>query len=323
MTEVTMKKAEFNKLLNNISLLSVSEREALINTLREEGEKKKVFDMIESRFKSQDCCPHCGDVDYYRHGHAHGLQRYRCKSCKKTFNALTNTPLSRLRKKESWLPFLETMIESKSVRKSAKQLGVDKNTAFLWRHRFLKWISEDKSQHLSGITEADETYFLHSEKGCKKLARKPRKRGGKALKRGLSNEQVCVLVARDRYKNTADFVAGRGNISASALTKYLLPILDKDALLVSDSHRAYQKFSRLEGIDYQAVNLSKKHRVNGAFHVQNVNSYHSRLKNWIKGFNGVATKYLDHYLGWNRSLDTHKNLNNEGLLIMAMHNFNT
>lgn len=35
MTEVTMKKAEFNKLLNNISLLSVSEREALINTLRD------------------------------------------------------------------------------------------------------------------------------------------------------------------------------------------------------------------------------------------------------------------------------------------------
>ena len=34
---------------------------------------------------------------------------------------------------------------------------VDKKTVFGWRLRFLRWISEDKAQHLSGITEADET----------------------------------------------------------------------------------------------------------------------------------------------------------------------
>lgn len=41
-----------------------------------------------------------------------------------------------------------------------------------------------------------------------------------------------------------------------------------------------------------------KERVKGLYHIQNVNNYHSRLKGWIQRFNGVATKYFDHYLSW-------------------------
>ncbi len=41
----------------------------------------------------------------------------------------------------------------------------------------------------------------------------------------------------------------------------------------------------------------------GAFHIQNVNAYHSRLKNWMARFHGVATRYLPNYLGWRRMLE--------------------
>lgn len=44
-------------------------------------------------------------------------------------------------------------------------------------------------------------------------------------------------------------------------------------------------------------------------HIQNVNNYHSRLKGWIDRFNGVATKYLDHYLSWFQYLDIVKHRN--------------
>jgi hypothetical protein len=40
-----------------------------------------------------------------------------------------------------------------------------------------------------------------------------------------------------------------------------------------------------------------------AWHVQNVNAYHSRLKAWIRKFHGVATRYLKNYLGWFRALE--------------------
>lgn len=39
-----------------------------------------------------------------------------------------------------------------------------------------------------------------------------------------------------------------------------------------------------------------KVRTKGLYHIQNVNSYHSKLKRWIQRFNGVATKYLYNYL---------------------------
>jgi len=59
----------------------------------------------------------------------------------------------------------------------------------------------------------DETYFLFSEKGKRNISdRKPRKRGGKAKYRGISNDQICVLVARDRQKMTFSGVLGRGRI---------------------------------------------------------------------------------------------------------------
>ncbi|MCP3699413.1 MAG: IS1595 family transposase, partial [Aliivibrio sp.] len=34
---------------------------------------------------------------------------------------------------------------------------------------------------------------------------------------------------------------------------------------------------------------------------------------WIRRFHGVATKYLDHYLGWFRYMDTPENLNENKL----------
>jgi len=45
--------------------------------------------------------------------------------------------------------------------------------------------------------------------------------------------------------------------------------------------------------------------VRQAFHIQNVNAYHSRLKTWIRRFHGVGTYYLLNYLGWHRLLDGH------------------
>ncbi len=38
----------------------------------------------------------------------------------------------------------------------------------------------------------------------------------------------------------------------------------------------------------------------------------------MQRFNGVATKYLDHYLGWQRSLAQFKNLTHEQLLFSSV-----
>ena len=248
-------------------------------------------------------CPHCRHPHKHRCGQASGLQRFRCRSCHRSFNALTGTPLARLRKRERWLPYLRCVLESRTVRESAILSGVHRTTSFRWRHRFIPGAARARPASLCAIVEADETYRLESQKGSRTLTRPPRRRGGVARRRGINREHDCLLVARDRSGQTMDFHTGRGPVTAAQLHACLGPLLPADVLLISDAAAAYRTFASQARITHEAVNLRAGVRARGAIHIQNVNAWHSRFKGWLTRFRGVASRYLIHYSGWRRMLD--------------------
>jgi transposase-like protein len=251
-------------------------------------------------------CPRCGCPRVHRCGQASGLQRFRCLGCGRSFNALTETPLARLRKKEHWLAYLQCVLESRTVREAALVVGVHRTTSFRWRHRFVPGAMRDRPTTLTAIVEADETYRLESQKGSRNMTRKPRKRGGVAKKRGISRELDCLLVARDRSGQTLDFHTGRGQVTVAQLHKCLKPVLPADVLLISDSALSYRHFAQQAGIMHEMVNTKKGVRARGAIHIQNVNAWHSRFKSWLVRFRGVASRYLINYSGWQRVLDARR-----------------
>ena len=51
-------------------------------------------------------------------------------------------------------------------------------------------------------------------------------------------------------------------------------------------------------IPHESIDASTGERVRGALHVQTVDSRHSQIKGFLRGFRGIATKYLDSYLRW-------------------------
>ena len=115
--------------------------------------------------------------------------------------------MAHLHKKERWVDHAEAMIEGKSLAKAAQRCGVHPTTAFRWRHRFLSAPAADKPRRLSGIVEADETFILESFKGRRfDLPRRARKRGGSARHPGLHQDNIPILVARDRKGATFDAV---------------------------------------------------------------------------------------------------------------------
>ena len=243
-----------------------------------------------------------------RNGHADGLQRYKCRVCGRTFNALTGTPLARLRHRETWLVQASLLDAGLSVRRAAAEMGVHRTTAFRWRHRFLMLASTARAGALAGVAEADETYTLRSYKGQSRRlrieqSRPPRRRGGKAAKRGLSDEQVPILVLRDRFGQSSDFVLEHAD--AQHITPALEQSLADDAILCTDSSAALAAAARACALEHQAVNTAAGERRRGPWHIQNVNAYHSRYKTWMRRFCGVATSYLENYLGWFRALDRH------------------
>ncbi|MFC5480730.1 IS1595 family transposase [Massilia suwonensis] len=313
-----MQARKFEHFLKQLAALTLRQRQRLLDLLLPEVKRDQVVELIEQHSARRLLCPGCGGGNFHKHGRAHGLQRYRCRNCGRTCNGLSGTPLARLRHKGRWLDYLGGMLDSHSIRRAAEQLGVAGATSFRWRHRFLALSQHDRPDRLGGIAEADEMYLLESHKGSRTLDRAPRKRGGKATKRGISNEQMCILVARDRSGQTLDWVPGKGPVTRRQLHEHLKARLEPDVLLVTDSHSAYRHFAQEAGITHKAVNLQAGVPVRGAIHVQNVNAYHSRLRGWLQPFRGVASRYLSHYLGWRWALDGGRIRTPDRLLQMAM-----
>lgn len=298
-----MESQSFSHLLAQLSQLSSKQRSLVLRALQAPGARG----LLEGALPDLQTCPHCGAeaAQLAAWGWSRGLRRYRCRACHRTCNALTATPLAHLRKADCWPAYAQALIDGLSVRQAARSCAISKNTAFLWRHRFLEAGAEHRDVHENGIIEADETFFLESFKGQRRLPRPARKRGGVGATRGTGQDQIPVMVVRDRAGHTADFKLER--LDARHVREALSPLIDHESVLCTDGASVYAAFARDCGITHQVVQAKPGRRIRGgAFHIQNVNAYHSRLKNWMARFHGVATKYLVNYLGWRRMLERYK-----------------
>jgi hypothetical protein len=84
--------------------------------------------------------------------------------------------------------------------------------------------------------------------------------------------------------------------------------LSKENVIVTDAWRAYKTSAKEKGLEHYCIKSDGgKHVIKGLYHIQNVNGLHSRLKQWIDRFKGVATKYLDNYLAWFLFVDSRSN----------------
>jgi hypothetical protein len=148
-----------------------------------------------------------------------------------------------------------------------------------------------------------ETFILESFKGKRVgLPRPSRTRGGKPQKPGLSAEQIPVLVARDRTGATIDAMLPK--LDRASVTAVLAGVVTPANQLCCDGGKAIAAFARVGGIPYHILAKPGGPKPEAPeLHINNVNAYHSRLKEWLRPFHGVATKNLPHYLGWRRTLE--------------------
>ncbi len=196
-----MKASDFRELKQVVTMLPPKQKDELEEMLLHPEAIPEIVKLFEQKAGN---CPHCHHSKSYRWGTSNGRQRYRCKYCQKTFNALSGTELNGLHKLELIDKYVETMMESKTLRKAAKECGINLKTAFNWRHKLLSLGDLLKSERFDGIVEIDETIFKLSEKGSRHIAaRKPRRRGtDKATK-------VKVVLGMDRSGHIAEQVVER------------------------------------------------------------------------------------------------------------------
>lgn len=284
----------FSKLKELLNSLSDAEKNELINYLSSSN-----INLIEKRFKNGLYCPRCGCVEnIVKYGFKNGHQRFRCKNCHRIFNEVTNSIFMCSKKSfDIWEKYIECMINEFNIRKSAKICGISITTAFVWRHKILDALVEKHNNvKLSGVVEVDETFFPISYKGCRKMPRPARKRGGTNV-RGISKEQVCVPCGIDRNGNVFGKVSNLGKISKDKLNKVFGDRISDRSIICSDGEKSYKGF--VKGHGYKHIVIKSGQYKNGIYHLNHINGYHNGLKGFIRRFNGVSTKYLNNYIVWN------------------------
>ena len=172
--------------------------------------------------------------------------------------------------------------------------------------------------HVSGLVEADETFFRLSYKGNHSkskgftMPRKPYLRGPKSKKseneepkpRGISRNQVAVMCAIDRTGNIISELICNGRMKYKDVERLFKGRIEENSTLCIDSHKSYIRLDNNFDVDIQKIETGKFKK--GIYHIQHINSYHSRLKKWMDNFNGVATKYLANYMYWFKWIELFK-----------------
>ena len=309
------------QMLNNAKHLNTLELERVSAHLQKMHSRTKgVHDASVQRAEK---CRKCGATHIVKFGKdKNGKQRYKCKSCGTTFTETSYSVISRTRFGEDiWEKFIHLTLKGASLAECAFACGISVRTAFIWRHKILAVLRNDQNNRImAGIIEADETYFPVSYKGNHKKSKRfimPRK----AFKRGTDNRsnkipKACVMCSIERNGQSYGEVLGSGQLSYMMVTHAFQNRIASDSIVISDQANAYRKyFSEKERIDLVRVRStadgsrhSKIPEVRGIYHVQTVGNFHNRFRRFLRNYNGVSTKYLNHYVSLFVWIENHKKM---------------
>ncbi|CAI3230143.1 IS1/IS1595 family N-terminal zinc-binding domain-containing protein [Clostridium neonatale] len=233
------------------------------------------YDIYKNRCINE--CPNCNGRSYIKFGRYNGIQRYKCKECDKTFSRTTKALWSYSKKQpEKWVEFMELMLQKKSLRACSKILEINIRTAFIWRHKIMKKMSQDiTDDRLEGKVFITKAMEKENFKGCRNITTSKRR-------------NVWIVAAKDR----------RDSMIIAPVCKELW---DENNF----KNVVYSKIKEASYIvpdyDRYMMNTAKKHNkgiVLNAYKEECVKNFRRNLKIWIGGFKGVATKYLEGYLSY-------------------------
>jgi len=237
-------------------------------------------------------CPRCRCEYVTKAGVHNGRQVYKCKNCKYQFRETAKSLVYHLHKYPLILDYLKCMLEGKSLRACASEVGISLPTSFRWRHKILSAIQGlEGGINFSGITEADELLLQYSEKGRRYKSPEEKEQAMKTV-----HPNVAVLVMTDREGNLLFKHTGENRVQNSQIKEELKRRVSENNLICFKPNDEFK----------QAVmeSPSKKvivRRKTKGLAIYSVNVAEKKITNflvWMMRFRGVATKYLQNYLMW-------------------------
>jgi transposase-like protein len=283
-------------------------------------------------------CPRCLHPRFHRWGRFAGRQRYRCLGCKRTFSDLTGTPLHYSKRLGLWDRYVLCLLSSLSVRRAAAELGVDKNTAFRWRHLLLAAYRAREDPRLSGEVEVIRVRIPCIGSPAPGRWRPPR-RGEVAGWQAFTAPRaipdvVCglLLYARSReegWEIELGYLPRFEPLPQEDLFQELLPRLVPPVTLIGEvgTHLDLRPVALAAHaglilgprggsgpVSAYGGRTGSTDRTDPGFgeggdtsdsgsSTRRVWAYQRRLRFWIARFFGVSLRYVAHYFAWHRFLE--------------------
>lgn len=284
-----------NKFAARVDALSADDFEELCSAIAARKCKEKIgfsdYGEAAAEYRADSICPGCGSGECVKDGHAsNGLQRYRCKGCGRTFGPLTGTVLEYGKKDLAvWVDFVACMCYNVQIEAAAEICNISHQTAYEWRHRVFTTVDGyQRRTILKNRVWIDEMYVADSA-----LKGEP----GWTRMRGLSKNQICIVVAIDVYKNVVVTVCGHGKPSSKRIRAALESHIEKGATIVHDMEKSHRALVRAVGATDEAHRADTRDPA----YLEGMNMINS-LCSWIRRYlfrhAGMKPENLQSYLNW-------------------------
>jgi transposase-like protein len=238
-------------------------------------------------------CPNCESSNIIKNGRQLGQQLYICKDCGRNFRVTTGTFVYKIQKREKMLSYIRCMLEDKTLRQCADEVGISLPTSFAWRHRILAALrSFDNNVNFFGIIELKQLLMEYSEKG-----RRKRNAIDKLIAKIRRLQKVAVLATQDRSGNMLFNVVGFQKVRQAHIEKILTTKISKNGVICSDDDEELRNI-QVKELRRKELIKNKKSK-NDLYGLTAIEKHTGIFVNWINyKFRGVATKYLQSYIMW-------------------------
>lgn len=246
------------------------------------------------------CCPVSAKHHFKKNGHQNLSQRIWCYDCGTSYT-ITNKSII----EHSILNYyqiknlLQMMYEFKPLFEISQELNINESTVFESQIRIFDSLEQVNSKtKLSGIVQVDEKYIRINFKGTPtdKMPRPSRKNGSTNLTSGISNDQICVIVALDSNGNLLIKVAGNGNASTNMISSALKDKIEPGSIIVTDSKNSYDKFAKTN--NFKLIKIpSGMHKIDG-YTINGVNEIMSEIEIYLYRKRGISSRHLQHHMNF-------------------------
>ena len=221
---------------------------------------------------------------------------YWCTDCRSYFSVRTGTPMARsnvpMRKWAIAIYLCLTSLKSVSSKKLARDIGVNKNTAWFMMMRIREaWGEDEDDEDFDGPVEVDETYMGGERRNMSNEKRRAIREAGSP--RGPVGKTAVVGVKdRDSNEVRAEVVH---RTDGATLQGFVREHTEPGATVYTDDAAAYRGLAR--DFDHEAVNHTVSEYLRGKAHTNGMESFWSMLKRAHTGtFHKISPKHLQRYV---------------------------